>query len=89
MNLRPHTNGNTPDDFRDAALALHHAAQGLLDDHIREVALLIHPRNYQHLPAVEVSDAIQKDSERLFETLRALRQIKKFAADVMGVAAAE
>lgn len=56
INARPNLNGNTPEDFRAAAMKIHDAAV-LLQEAIQDAQYVIHGRNYQTVdPGGQVRD---------------------------------
>jgi hypothetical protein len=78
MHCKPHSNGNTPQDFKKAGRAIHAASNAFNDAISAALSEITNSRNYQHLSTSEALAARDADLWRI----RTMRQGAQEAADV-------
>ena len=79
LDCLPHINGNTAEDFAQAARALFETAGRLQDITARQVTECTHGRNYQHLDAHTARKARERDRIKLEQLIHWVENIQQFA----------
>lgn len=77
VNARPNLNGNSPRDFREAALAVNNAAIAMKTLVASKVGECFHGRNYQTLADPKAARA--EDDKLLHDAFKALDSISALA----------
>lgn len=86
LKARPHMNGNTRDDFVNAALALSDALSDVYEAFGRINADVLNGRNYQHLPQVDAWSARDADVAESAKAMEAYRALRSFEGLILQVA---
>ena len=83
LNARPHINGNSPDNFVDAALDLLQAAEAASMAMGMVLANVTHGRNYQHLGQLPAAEALDADRARVREIAAAVDHLRRLSDDIL------
>lgn len=89
LKARAQANGNSLHDMFD----VYHDIQTIIDEidilHGKLRAMVVHPRNYQHMPVDKAEDAVINDRRKVYEVLTqaryAIGSLSSAIADVVDI----
>ena len=86
ISARPHMNGNTRDDFLNAALSLSDSLSDISEAIGKINADVLNGRNYQHLEQIESWNARDADIAQMARVADAIRVLRELEGAILNIA---